>query len=130
MKLQIKKFKLFSDKTGTLIPFYNNFHFKNFRIKRFFFLYGNLKHYRADHAHKKCNQILVPIKGKALIKIIKKNKKKYVFNISLKNKKILIVPKNHWIKIIFKEKNSVLLTLCDYEYNKKEYIQDINKFFK
>ena len=57
MKLEIKKSKTFSDKTGSLIPFYKNGILKNFSLVRFFFVYGNKKYYRANHAHKKCNQI-------------------------------------------------------------------------
>ena len=130
MKLEIKKFSYYSDKTGTLIPYYNYSHFKKFKIERFFFLYGNLKYPRADHAHKKCSQILIPVKGRVIIKIIKKNKKKYSFDLSLRKRRLLIIPKNHWIKIVFKEQNSILLTLCNYKYDKSEYIQNINKFLK
>ena len=126
MKLKIKKFEKFSDRTGILIPFYDNEHFKNFKIKRFFFLYGNKKYPRADHAHKKCNQIIIPVKGSAIIEII--NKKKKIFNISYKNKSYLIVPKFHWVKIIFKDSKSALITLCDYKYDKSEYIQKFEDF--
>ena len=130
MKLQIKKFEKFTSKHGTLIPYYRNYHFKNFKIKRFFFIYGNKKYSRGDHAHKKCNQILIPIKGKATIIITKSNNKKYSFNLSMKNNRFLIVPTKHWIKILFKEQNSILLTLCDYKYDKSEYIENINDFLK
>ena len=129
IKLKTLNFKSYKDKSGELIPFYSNKHFNNFRIKRFFFIYGNLKYPRADHAHKKCNQILIPIKGKMILKVTTISKKKYIFVVSEKNKKYLILPKYHWIKILFKEKNSILLTLCDYKYDKKEYIQNINKLF-
>ena len=61
MKLKIKKFEKFTDFTGTLVPFYKNKSLDKFNIKRFFFLYGKKKFIRADHAHKKCNQILIPI---------------------------------------------------------------------
>ena len=129
IKLKTLNFKSYKDKSGELIPFYSKKHFNNFRIKRFFFIYGNLKYSRADHAHKKCNQILIPIKGKMILKVTTISKKKYTFVVSEKNKKYLILPKYHWIKILFKEKNSILLTLCDYKYDKKEYIQNINKLF-
>jgi len=128
MKLKIEKFKEFGDVTGSLIPFYLDKHLKNFKIKRFFFLHGNDKHSRADHAHKKCNQIIIPIKGLAKIEIITRKRKKIIFSLSRKNGKYLFVPKFHWIKIKFNEKKASLLTLCDFKYDKKEYIQDFNKF--
>ena len=73
MKLQLKKTKTYKDRTGSLIPFYKNSCFKKFNLKRFFFVYGNKKYFRADHAHKKCNQILVPVSGKIEVQITTKN---------------------------------------------------------
>ena len=35
-------------------------------------MYGNKKYFRADHAHKKCNQILVPVSGKVRFKLQQK----------------------------------------------------------
>ena len=130
MKLKIKNFNIFSDKTGSLIPFYINENLENFKIKRFFFLYGKKNYLRADHGHKKCNQILIPIKGTSKITIINKKKKKFNFIINKKNRKYLFVPKYHWIKIRFSKTDDTLLTLCDYKYDKKEYIDDLNEFYK
>ena len=79
LKLKIKKFNKYRDKTGGLIPFYLKKHFENFKIKRFFFVYVNLKNPREDNAHKKCSQILIPIKCDIIlhIKLINKKKKNY-----------------------------------------------------
>ena len=84
---------------------------------------------RAKHAHAKCNQILIPVSGTVKIEIsnLKKIKKTYI--LSNKNNKFLIVPSFHFIKIKFMMKNAILLTLCDYKYDKKEYIQE-EEFFK
>jgi len=130
VKLEIKKFKRFIDRTGHLVPFYKNEHFKNFKLKRFFFVYGNTSFSRADHAHKKCNQILIPIFGKIKVEITNKKNIKKIYILSLKKKKFLCVPKKNWIKLNFLIKNSILLTLCDFKYNKKEYIQSKKDFFK
>ena len=130
MKLKIKKFKSFKDRTGYLRPFYDHSHFKKFKLKRFFLLYGNKEYPRADHAHKKCNQILIPIAGTIKIEITNKKNKKTNFVLSHQNKKFLIVPKYHWIKIKFKDNKSILLTLCDFRYDKKEYIQNFKNFLK
>ena len=56
------KFKIFSSKTGSLlpislkkdIPFYS---------KRIFIINGKKDTKRADHAHHKCSQYLIPIYG-------------------------------------------------------------------
>ena len=123
MKLEIKKFSKFTDATGTLVPFYKNKSLNNFNIKRFFFIYGKKKFMRADHAHKKCNQVLIPVSGSAKVTIFNLKKVKKAFVISDKNKNFLIIPKFHFIQIKFLIKNTTLLTLCDYGYDKKEYIQ-------
>lgn len=115
---------------GTLMPFYINSSFpKGFKLRRMFLLYGKSKHFRADHAHKKCSQIIVPLKGSIKVEITNKLLKKNV-TLNIKNKKLLVVPPYNWIKIIFKNNNDSLLTLCDYKYDKKEYISDFKKFKK
>ncbi len=124
------KYKAFSDFSGTLIPFYINNSFpKKFLLKRFFLLYGKSKHFRADHAHTKCSQIIVPLKGSIKIKIISKSKKK-IFFLSEKKNNALFVPPYNWMTIFFKNNNDSLLTLCNYKYDKKEYILELDKFKK
>ena len=135
-KLKIRKpalikFKTFPEFNGTLVPFYtNSFYPKKFVLKRFFTLYGKKKHFRADHAHKKCNQILIPVAGKIEVFILNQKKIKKKFILSLENNKYLFVPKKHWIRLKFLKEDSILLTLCDHKYDKKEYIQSIKKFLK
>jgi len=128
VKLQIKKFNKFKDVTGSLVPFYKKKSLNNFNIKRFFFIYGNKKFMRAYHAHRKCNQILIPVNGSAKVNIYNLKKKKKTFILNGRNRHYLIIPKFNFIQIKFMEKNSILLTLCDYEYDKKEYIQK-SEFF-
>ena len=130
MKLKIKKSKTFSDITGDLIPFYKDKSLEKFNIKRFFFVYGNRKYLRADHAHKKCNQILIPVEGKIEVTITNLKNKNKKFLLNFKNNNFLFVPKFHWIKLKFLEKKSILLTLCDYKYDKREYIQLKSKFLR
>ena len=130
MKLQLKKTKTYKDRTGSLIPFYKNISFQNFDLKRFFFVYGNQKYFRADHAHKKCNQILIPVNGKIEVQITTKRGKEKKFRLSHKLNNYLVVPKLNWIRLKFIDKNSILLTFCDYRYDKNEYIQSFSKFIK
>ena len=123
MKLKIKKFKKFTDLTGTLVPFYKDKSLNKFNIKRFFFLYGKKNFIRADHAHKKCNQILIPINGTVKVEAFNLKKNKKTFTLSDKNKKYLSVPTFYYIRIKFLQEKGVLLTLCDYKYDKKDYIE-------
>ena len=123
MKLQSKKFKKFTDRTGSLVPFYKDKSFNNFNIKRMFFIYGKKNFVRANHAHRKCNQILIPVNGTIKVDIINLKKIKTTFTLSDKNKKYLLVPSFHLMRINFIQEKAILLTLCDYKYDKKEYIQ-------
>ena len=128
MKLQLKKFESLKDITGSLVPFYKNKSLNNFNIKRFFFIYGKKKYMRANHAHRKCNQILIPINGTIKIDIFNLKKMRKTFTLSQKNKNYLLVPSFHLMRIKFLQEDGIMLTLCDYEYNRKEYIQE-DEFF-
>ena len=85
--IKIGYFKKYGNKKiGILNPFYLNTHFKKFRLNRFFFIHGNKKILRGDHAHKKCSQIFIPIKGRISIEVINKKKnKKDLFNFTKKS---------------------------------------------
>ena len=124
------KYSTYPEKNGTLIPFYTNKSFPiGFRIKRFFILYGKKKLFRADHAHLKCSQIIIPLAGKVKIKIISKNFKR-IYYLSPLLKKALYVPTYNWITIYFENNNDSLITLCNYKYDKKEYISSFKEFKK
>ena len=56
------KFKIYKNKTGTLVPFSINKDIP-FSVKRIFLINGKKNSFRADHAHHKCSQYLVPISG-------------------------------------------------------------------
>ena len=134
-KLQIKKpalfnFKVFPEFNGTLVPFYTNSFFpKYFKLKRFFTLYGKKKYFRADHAHKKCTQIIIPLRGTMKVKI-KSRKLNKIFMLSVNKKKALYIPPYNWVTIFFKNDMDSILTLCDFKYDKKEYISEYQNFKK
>ena len=96
-------------------------------MKRLFTLYGKKKHFRADHAHKKCTQIIIPLRGLASVKIKSRGFNK-IFKLSV-NKKALFIPPYNWVTIFLNDNDSIL-TLCDYKYDKKEYISEYQNFKK
>ncbi len=127
---EIIKYKFFKEKTGTLTPFYIGRQLlKNFNFKRFFFLYGKKKYLRADHAHKKCSQILIPIFGRVKVTTYF-NKKKKIFLLDPKKGTALKIPVYTWLNIKFHKNDDCLLTACNYKYDKKEYISDFKVFLK
>lgn len=121
-------FKTFVERNGTLVPFYTKKTFpKNFKLKRFFTLYGKKKYFRADHAHKKCSQIIIPLRGEVTLEIKSKSFTQ-TYKLSVRRKKALLIPPFNWVKIYFSNNNNSILTLCNYKYDKKEYISDIDEF--
>ncbi len=129
-KPKLISFSIYPEFNGTLIPFYKKSHFpKSFFLKRFFILYGKSKYFRADHAHKKCWQIIIPLRGDIMIQLKSKNFSK-VFHLNKKKRKAIIVPPYNWIKINFKNNEDSLLTLCNYKYDKREYISNFKDFQK
>ena len=81
------KFKTFKNNTGYLIPFSLKKDIP-FSVKRIFIINGKKNKIRADHAHLKCSQYLVVIKGS--VNVIYENKKgKYKKKLSSNNKNTL-----------------------------------------
>ena len=126
----MKKFKLkiFKNKTGSLIPFSLK---KNipFNVKRIFLINGKYKAERADHAHHKCSQYLVVIRGSVLVNF--ENKKgRYKKKLSFNNKEGLLLKPKTWCKIKFINRNSTLIVFCDREYEYFDYIERYQDFLK
>ena len=120
--------KKFTSKSGELLPitFDKNFPIK---VKRIFFIYGKKKYKRGDHAHKECSQVFYPLFGKTQISIQNKKIKKNVILSHKQNKAMLVCPKT-WCDVKFLSKNSIILVLCDYKYDFKDYIESYDDFIK
>lgn len=122
----MKKLKLFSDKTGDLVPISlkDNIPFKT---KRIFIIHGKKNFIRADHAHYKCSQLLIPLHG--TIAVNYKNKKgKFERILSFKKNNSLLLKPLTWCKIKFQSSNSKLMVFCDMEYDPSDYIRNYKEF--
>jgi len=127
MKLpKIFNLKKFTKRSGKLLPitFNNKFPIK---VKRMFFIYGRKKYKRGDHAHKKCSQVFIPIKGKIKINMKYRKTEKSVL-LSANRSKSLFVPPKIWSSVEFLNSNSLVLVLTDYEYDFKDYIETYKEF--
>ena len=95
-----KKFtyKFLKDNRGYLLPvsFKKNL---GFTVKRIFFISGNQKLTRGNHAHKKCIQSFLQIIGSSKIEAYSKNKKKY-FLLIVKKKLELLFSQKLGLKLI------------------------------
>ena len=122
------KIRTFKKKSGILIPleFKKSFPIK---VKRFFYIYGSKNYIRADHAHKKCSQLFVPIFGKIELKYINKLEKGKVILDHKNNEAILLKP-NNWCTIKFITNNTILMVICDRYYEVNDYIDNYKKFLK
>ena len=127
MKLpKIINLKKFIKRSGKLLPitFNNKFPIK---VKRMFFIYGKKKYKRGDHAHKKCSQVFIPIKGKIKINMkYRKIEKSILLNAN--RSRSLFVPPKIWSSVEFLNSNSLVLVLTDYEYDFKDYIETYKEF--
>lgn len=128
--MMIKKFKLksFKKKSGVLIPI--EFDRKlPIKIKRIFYIYGKKNYVRADHAHKKCSQLFIPILGKVELTYINK-RGKGIKDLNHKNKEMFLLKPYNWCKIKFMSKNVILMVVCDRVYEFNDYIENYSDFLK
>tara|TARA_B100000787_G_scaffold168061_1_gene156097 strand:+ start:1013 stop:1405 length:393 start_codon:yes stop_codon:yes gene_type:complete len=124
--MKIKKLKIYSDKTGDLVPISlkDNIPFKT---KRIFIIHGKKNYIRADHAHYKCSQFLIPLCGTIIVNYEnKKSKFKKILSVK-KNNCLMLKPKT-WCKIKFNSSNSKLMVFCDKEYDPSDYIRNYKNF--
>lgn len=86
-----------------------------FAIQRIFYIYGN-ENERGGHAHKECEQVLIPICGIIYVNV---NNTSY----RLENPETgLYIPTYHKVSMTFSP-NSVLLVLASREFDPDDYIQ-------
>ena len=51
-----------------------------------------------------------------------------IFELTVKKKRAILIPPFNWVKISFNNTDDAILTLCDYKYDKKEYISEYQNF--
>jgi UDP-2-acetamido-3-amino-2,3-dideoxy-glucuronate N-acetyltransferase len=127
-KIKKIKIKSYVNSTGMLMPLTFNKKFP-IKAKRIFFLYGKEKKSRGDHAHKKCSQFFVPVFGKFVLNIKTPNSENKIL-LSHKNKTAILVPPKYWCGVKFLIKNSILMVVCDKEYDFNDYLEDFIDYKK
>ena len=125
---KIINFKKFTKPSGKLLPITFNNKFP-INVKRIFIIYGKRNYIRGDHAHKKCSQVFIPIKGKIKINMKYRKTEKSVL-LSANRSKSLFVPPKIWSSVEFLNSNSLVLVLTDYEYDFKDYIETYKEFIE
>ena len=120
------KLKIFSDDTGSLIPISLKKDIP-FKTKRIFIIHGKKNRIRADHAHYRCSQFLIPLYGTIIVDYISK-RGKFKKTLSLKKNNNLLLGQMTWCKIKFLTDNSKLMVFCDMEYDASDYIRKYTNF--
>ena len=98
---------------------------KNFELKRVFTVYGGNKEVRGGHAHKKCTQILICVRGKIDVNI--KGKDKIVLSdpsVGLK------IPPLIWSSQTYQKDETILMVLCDKKYDENDYIRSYSDYLE
>ena len=122
------KFKTFHSDTGYLIPFSLKKDIP-FTVKRIFIINGKKNKTRADHAHYKCSQYFVVIKGSVIVSY-ENGRGKFKKKLSSSNKNTLLLKPKTWCRVKFINKDSMLLVFCDREYEFDDYIEYYQHFLK
>ena len=100
-----------------------------FTPQRFFTIYNvPSEKIRGQHAHKKCHQFLICIKGSVNISLDDgKNRYEYILNTSDKG---LYIPPMVWSSQYNYSKDAVLLVFASHNYDEKDYIRNYEEWKK
>jgi len=104
--------------SGELVPF---------DIKRVFVVSANKGEERGHHAHINCSQLLVAVSGEIEVKVSDIEKKSMTYSLKQLNEGLLIPP-GIWASQRYIKEGSVLMVLCDHEYDESDYIRDYERF--
>jgi len=127
-KIKKLKFKNFIDVNGILVPIEGETSVP-FKIARIFYILNVPKgEIRGQHAHKKCQQLLICLQGECEI-TCENGKSKKTFKLNSPDQG-LYIPPMIWSTQKFIQKNSFLLVLADQKFSESDYIRDYNQFLK
>ena len=84
---------------------------------------------RGDHAHKKCSQFFIPILGKFILKTKTPTTEKKM-TLDHLSKIAVLVPPKYWCSIKFTNKNSILMVICDKNYDFDDYLESYDDYIK
>ena len=98
---------------------------KDFQLKRVFTVNGKNGEVRGGHAHKECTQILICTSGEVVVEINKKEK--VVLSVPSLG---LIIPPLIWSSQRYSTDKSILMVLCDYKYDEKDYIRNYSEYLR
>lgn len=97
-----------------------------FRIARVFTVRAPMDAVRGMHAHRRCAQFLVCVSGSIEVVCDAGDEKRQVL---LDRPGLgLLIPPSIWATEIYRQADSVLVVLCDRNYEAEDYIRDYDEF--
>jgi dTDP-4-amino-4,6-dideoxygalactose transaminase/dTDP-4-dehydrorhamnose 3,5-epimerase-like enzyme len=121
----LAKFKKCEDLRGCLIPI-ESYKDIPFNIDRVFFIKNMDNIPRGFHAHKKTTQAIFPIVGSFTIDLTDGDKTES-FHLD-SDQKALIIPTYTWLSMHSFTSDCVIVVLCSYPYDEKEYIRNYDDY--
>ena len=125
--VRLIRFPTFEDSNGTLGVYESGKHVP-FTIKRVFTVSAKAHDVRGQHAHKKCMQLLVCVEGK--IRVDCDDGLQLTQYMLTGMSPGLLIPPGVWAREEYLTDNSILMVLCDHEYEPDDYIRDYDEFKK
>ena len=100
-----------------------------FDIERIFYVFGvGDQSTRGCHAHYKTRQILICLNGKIEV-LCKDGDEERAFLLE-SPRQALYIPEMIWDEQVYRSPDSILLSMCNTEYNPTDYIHDYEEFKK
>lgn len=119
------KFNKKSDHRGSLIPI-ESLKDLPFNMERLFYIKGLNDEPRGFHSHRKTVQVIVTLNGSFTIDTIHNNVTE-TFTLDSDDEGLLL-PVDTWVKMYNFSEDCIILVLCSYHYDEKEYVRDFEIF--
>jgi UDP-2-acetamido-3-amino-2,3-dideoxy-glucuronate N-acetyltransferase len=97
-----------------------------FKAARTFLVHGSPDSLRGGHAHRACCQLLVAVSGRITVAF---EGKTGAGNSTLSTPDVaLLLPPMTWATQHFHDADSILMVICDQEYDESDYIRDYGQY--
>ena len=116
----------FFDQINGSLCVYEKFDNLHFQIKRVFTVKADKSIVRGHHAHKRCAQILVCLRGSIRV-CCDDGQNKSIYNLDRMDR-ALVIPPLIWASQTYEEDDSILMVLCDHYYEENDYIRNHDQF--
>ncbi|QWD91092.1 FdtA/QdtA family cupin domain-containing protein [Polynucleobacter sp. MWH-Braz-FAM2G] len=115
----------YPDRQGLLVA-YNEISDFGIDIRRVFVVAGHANSMRGKHAHKALTQILICVQGTCCV-VCDDGTQRREFILDQANR-ALILPNGIWSEQFYVEEGTVLVVLCDLQYDESDYIRDYESY--